>query len=135
MNLTHFIRHFIDHAWNPRTVELTRLWFGTWSINTLKTLLRQTLTTPMSMPVRAQYIKITQQLTKSPPLLAIDTYQLLLREVVSTCPNGGSSEDHLPLLDHFPADNHSPTRMHCTASSHPLILSQAMPSLAPPTGS
>jgi len=122
-NLTHFIRQFIDHSWNPRTMELTRFWFGTWSLNTLQSLLQQNLNTPMSLPVRAQYIKTTRQLTK--PLL--DAYQLLLKAVISACPNGSSSEDHLPLLDHFPTDNHS--QNNTLHSSHPLILSQAMPSL------
>ena len=96
-NLQHFITQFTNRSWNTNTVELTRLWLGTWSTSTLLDMLKQLPDTPMSMDTRAKYIKIVRKLTK--PL--IDAYYLMLKEVIATSPTNGAHADDLPLLDHL----------------------------------
>ena len=91
--------------------DLTRLWFGTWSLKQhpeVTTPTESDLATPMSMPVRAQYIiQDSTAAYKTPPCLmhisseatersdrCLPEWWLLGRP--RTCPC---------LLDHFPADN------------------------------
>ena len=77
----------------------------------------------MTRAHRTRYIKTAKALTK--PLL--DAYDLMLKEAITSTPGSSLAEDHLPLLDHFPTDNHSlANRLH---SSHPLVLTSAMPAL------
>ena len=86
-------------------------------------MLRQPLDDRMAMPTRSVYIKIVQRLTE--PLL--NAYYAMLKEIISSPQSRTGQDDPLPLHDHFPADNHA--RQHTLHSSHPLVLTAALPPL------
>jgi hypothetical protein len=122
-NLKHFIKSLTSKCWNKTTPDLSRYWLGTWSQDTLESLLLQSQNAPLAMTTRDKYIEIATTLTK--PL--IDAYYLMLTATIKAKPGRSTEEDPLPLLDHFPTDTHSNGgTLH---SSHPLILSMALPSV------
>ena len=122
-NMTHFIREITSQCWSPLNPDISRLWLGTWTSDTLNGVLRQTPDTPMAMPTRAIYINIVKKLTK--PL--VEAYYSMLSANIKGPQAVHSDADPSPLQDHFPADNHSQaTTLH---SSHPLVLTMALPSV------
>jgi hypothetical protein len=134
--LRHFIQSFTTQCWRLDNPDLSRLWLGTWTSDTLTTLLHQPLTDPLTRPQRALYIAVARALTK-PLLIAFD---LLLSSAIKARPNIGQAEDPLPLLDHTtttdPQNDTDPPRsvqpMDIHRSLHPLV-AQELAAMHPQT--
>jgi hypothetical protein len=121
--LRHLITTFISLCWRADTPDLSRYWLGTWTADTLATVLPQPLTEPMTRPQRALYISTVRALTK-PLLTAFDE---LLRVAITHRPTTGPPDDPLPLLDHLPPESQiDPAAPHCT---QPIDTTRTMPSL------
>ena len=65
-NQEHFIKQFITASWMS-TTQTSRLWLGMWNEETLSSLLRQTLDSPITLQERRLYITTARKLTA--PLL------------------------------------------------------------------
>jgi hypothetical protein len=66
LNQEYFIKQFITASWMS-TTQTSRLWLGMWNEDTLSSLLRQTLDSPITLQERRLYITIARKLTA--PLL------------------------------------------------------------------
>jgi hypothetical protein len=71
-NQRHLIIQFAHACWTP-SADTARLWLGLWTRRTLRTMLKQHLSAPLSMSQRREYIKIVKKLTA--PL--IDAYHTI----------------------------------------------------------
>ena len=117
--LRHFIKTFTASCWREDTPDLSRYWLGTWTTDTLTTVLQQPLTAPMTSPQRALFLSTARALTK-PLLLAFDE---LLRVAITDrpldhSPSAHSPPVHPPSPPSLPSLTH-PAAPHCTQSTAP----------------
>ena len=73
-----FIQSICTASWT-QTQHLERIWFGTWTTDTLQSLLHQPLTAPITSTQRYNYITITRKLTS--PL--INAYSLIANIIIT----------------------------------------------------
>ena len=90
----YFAQQLMLGSWTP-SPNLSRIWLGMWNLDTLRTMIKPSITAPLSKSHRNAYIKIARRLTK-PLILAYS--EMLAINTRHTAPPVTSSTRVPPLL-------------------------------------